>query len=56
MKCQDSGVPKVLQVWRVPWAPCEEGATEQFPLKSDEPSSNSEKIIFLRCISLTHLD
>ena len=35
-----SGVPKVLQVWYVPWAPPEGGATKQFLLKADKPSSN----------------
>ena len=35
-----SGVPKVWQVWHVPWAPLEGGATEKFPLKSDKPSSD----------------
>ena len=34
------GVPKVWQAWHVPWEPLEGGATEQFLLKSDKPSSN----------------
>ena len=38
--CPASGIPKVWQVWHMPWTPLEVGVTEQFLLKSDEPSSN----------------